>query len=414
MSSKNNGKMGQNNKVVVILYKVLILFYLCWGSHAWFTWWADFFEGFEDILVYSIFAVIAELYRRKMRIGLLYDTKLVLAILCMIIGQVLGSPFGPLLIPRLLLQFYPLYVLLSDYQNTPHILHFLMKCIAFILIPGLILHLIDLSIGLPALIPSIYGDSISYIFFNYGFLLKPIADYESDSGRFFSIFIEPGYLGVLLALLLYASRFDFSKKTTWVLCAGLIASFSLSGIVTALIGFFIIRVCNHNAKKVILPILLLIPVYFVGESYNRGDNYLNNLIIQRLQPDKKKGIAGNNRVGDEFDLYFDRMLNDGSILFGMGGKKATVMLGDKDGMIHGAGYKRYCVINGALSALFFFLFYYFLGIARHKNKNRIYLWGLFTMFVVSFIPLGYPLSTTWLTCIVLGHVNDRNKNAIYT
>ena len=75
--------MGQNNKVVVFLYKVLILFYLCWGAHAWFTWWADFFEGFEDILVYSIFAVIAELYRRKMRIELLRDTKLVLAILCM-------------------------------------------------------------------------------------------------------------------------------------------------------------------------------------------------------------------------------------------------------------------------------------------------------------------------------------------
>ena len=107
------------------------------------------------------------------------------------------------------------------------------------------------------------------------------------------------------------------------------------------------------------------------------------------------------------------MIEDGSILTGMGIDKANKLLSDDNGMIHGAGYKRYFVINGLLSGLFFFLFYFFMGPGRPMQKNKRYLWGLYVMFIISFLPLGYPLSTTWLVGYALGYANDTNNNAIY-
>lgn len=407
-----------NNKhkhlTISYLYRILILFYLCWGSHAWFTWWADFTDKYMTFVVNIVFFLIAEFYRRTMKVVLAKDSGILVALTFLLLAIFTSTDsFGPLLIPNALLRMYPLYVLLSDKKNAPSILSFLMTSISVILIPGLVMHVIDIAVGMPIGFPSVYGDSYAYIFSNYGFMLKPMADYETDSGRFFSVFIEPGYLGVLLSLLLYASKFDFKKKQTWILLCGLLASFSLSGIVTTIIGYTFIRLSKDMViKKMFLYVVLLLPVYFIGISYNDGDNQVNNLIIKRLQPDKENGLSGNNRVGEDFDIYFEKMVADGSILFGMGQVKAEKIFADENG-IHGAGYKRYCVINGALSAIFFLLFYFYLGPRRYLGKNKVYLWGLFVMYILSFLPLGYALSQTWLTCYMIGYVNDSNKNAIY-
>lgn len=56
----------------------------------------------------------------------------------------------------------------------------------------------------------------------------------------------------------------------------------------------------------LLYVVLLLPVYYIGISYNDGDNQVNNLIISRLMPDKEKGFSGNNRVSEDFDIYFEK------------------------------------------------------------------------------------------------------------
>ena len=399
---------------IAILYRILILFYLCWGSHAWFTWWADFTDKNITIALNIIFFLIAECYRRRMSIVLKRDKRIGIAVLCLVIAVVSGTEsFGPLLIPNTLLRIYPLYVLLSDKDNAPSILSFLVTSMSVILVPGLIMHIIDLTVGMPISVPSVYGESYAYIFFNYFFLLKPIAEYEAESGRFFSIFIEPGYLGILLSFPLYASKFDLTKKQTWILICGLIASFSLFGIVSSLVGYILIRLSKDLAvKKIVLFILLSLPVYYFGVTYNNGNNIINSLIIERLQPDDEKGISGNNRVGEVCDAYFDQMVADGSILYGMGYTKAEKMLGDETG-IHGAGFKFFCIINGALSAVLFLLFYFYVAPRRYIGKNKIYLWGLFLIYILAFFTQATPLATTWLTCYMLGYANDSNEKAIY-
>lgn len=398
---------------IAILYRILILFYLCWGSHAWFTWWADFTDKNMTIVVNIIFFLIAESYRRAKKIHLSKDNSVITAIIFLVLAVITGTEsFGPLLIPNTLFRFYPLYVLLSDKDNAPSILSFLVTSISVILVPGLVMHIIDLIEGMPMSIPSVYGDSYAYIFFNYGFMLKSIG-FEEGTGRFMSIFIEPGYLGILLAFLLYASRFDLKKTQTWILLGGLVFSFSLFGFVSSLIGYTFIRFSKNRAiNKILLFVLLLVPIYFIGVSYNNGDNPVNKLIIERLQPDDEKGFTGNNRVGESFDYYFEQMVLDGSILTGMGNTKAENVFADENG-IHGAGYKRYCVINGALSALLFLLFYFFVAPRRNFEKNKVYLYGLLVMFILAFIIQATPLSTTWLTCYMLGYANDSNEKAIY-
>ena len=113
--------MGNKLKLpfIVILYRMLILFYLCWGAHAWFTWWIDFLDKNETLFVNIIIFLIAETYRRKMSIPIINDKSIVSAILCLILGQVTGNAFGPMLIPNLLLRMYPIYILLCDDESNP-------------------------------------------------------------------------------------------------------------------------------------------------------------------------------------------------------------------------------------------------------------------------------------------------------
>ncbi len=56
--------------------------------------------------------------------------------------------------------------------------------------------------------------------------------------RFNGPFLEPGHLSMIVAILLYANKYDFkNNRYLWVLLVTIVLSFGLAGYVITIIGF---------------------------------------------------------------------------------------------------------------------------------------------------------------------------------
>lgn len=400
-------------KIILFLFRLLLLFEILWGAHAWFTWEITSSRMLHYFVLIAL-ALIAFAYKKKMRIRLCVSTNLMFAFCCYALAVLLNNRLSIPSIPGILLKIFPIWVALSDKINLSKNLQFIAKGIVFILIPGIILHIFLLINNLPA--PIIQkGDINSYFFFNYIFLLKPVEGLSYASIRFQSIFLEPGYLGTMLSFLLFALKFDFSKKYNYILLIGLLLSLSLAGYITTLIAYIIFLFIEKKSfKTFIKTAILLIVIYSCSLSYNDGNNYINITIIERLKLNDDKGITGNNRTGEATDFYYDQAIENGAIILGLGPERVNQINGGAadsagfDENIRGAGYKVYFVTYGIFSAFLFFLFYYYLGKSICKRNLNARLGFLF-LIILTFIQAAYPESTSWIYPYILGLLNYNEK-----
>ena len=411
-----------NNKFIDVTFRILILIYVLWGSHAWFTWELDSLDKMGQLSVNVLFFIIAYIYKVKNNIDLLTDTKTIFAVVLFTVPFFLHATLGPLLPINYVCKYFPIYVLLSDRARSEYYSNLIIRFLAIVIVPGVIIHTIIEYINFFPGYPIAYGNNSAYVFLNYVFSLKSISWYELDSHRFFSIFAEPGYAGCLFAFVLYASKYNFSKWETYVLIVGLALTFSLGGYVCAFVGYIFVLMSRGNTiRKMAFFALLLMPIYYVSIDYNHGDNFVNTLIIQRLQPDEEKGFTGNNRVSRVTDEYFDRLVKDGTIISGIGidgldkinGKGWQNDFEHQYELVRGSGYKMYLITHGVLFTLLYFLFYYVLACERFPKKNDKYIQGLFVFFVLLFLPTSYPTSLTWLVLYCLSFNNHINEVLIY-
>ena len=279
--------------------------------------------------------------------------------------------------------FYCVLHFNEDFKNE--IISFIEKAMIILLTPAIAVFLLRFVVSLPY-IPMVYTDSFGNepygLLQNYIFLIhhaEAIADLATFP-RFCGPFLEPGQLATFLAFLLYVLKFDFSKKSRYVLLIALLFSFSLAGYVLALIGAMMQK--SNNIKKFIPLIVVFSMIYVVGKNYNSGNNLLNNYILVRLEYDEEKGIAGNDRSSTiTDDLYENYVLkNTEYLLFGWEKYR-------KDA-IGGSGYKTYIVKYGIFSLIFILLFYLFTATGA-KNKKEMTM--LFILVVLSFLQRATPL-----------------------
>ena len=282
-----------------------------------------------------------------------------------------------------------LYILYStihfkeDFKNE--IISYLEKAMTILLAPALLIFFLRFVISLP-FIPMQYTDSFGNdpygLLQNYIFLIhhaEAIVDLASFP-RFCGPFLEPGQLATFLAFLLFVLKYDFSKRSRYILLFALICSFSLAGYVLALIGAMMQK---SNSIKKIVPLTIFFGfVYIVGINYNNGDNLLNKYILVRLEYDEERGIAGNDRSSTiTDDIYENYVLeNTEYLLFGWDKYR-------KDA-IGGSGYKTYIVKYGIFSLIFIFLFYLFTATGA-KNKKEMTMF--FILIILSFLQRATPL-----------------------
>ena len=265
-----------NNKFIDVTFRILILLYVLWGSHAWFTWELDSLDKMGQLSVHVFCFLIAYIYKVKNGIKLLTDTKTVLAIVLFTVPFFLHATIGPLLPVNYVCKYFPIYVLLSDRERSEYYSNLIIRFLAIVIVPGVIIHTIVEYIYFFPGAPISYGDNAAYVFMNYIFNLKSISWYELDSHRFFSIFTEPGYAGCLFAFVLYATKYNFRKWETYVLIVGLVLTFSLGGYVCAFVGYvFLLLSRDKSIKKILVFTLFLVPIYFVSIEYNHGDIDVN-------------------------------------------------------------------------------------------------------------------------------------------
>jgi hypothetical protein len=140
-------------------------------------------------------------------------------------------------------------LMICDTSSAKETLTFVSKFLAILFIPSLVLHLIFVVTSFPPSIPFTVEGNSMYLFYNYGILIKNIS-FEHEAVRFSSIFLEPGFLGTLCALLLYANRFQFKDKW-WMysIMLALLLSLSLAGYVTTLLGYIFCRYSQGLSVK---------------------------------------------------------------------------------------------------------------------------------------------------------------------
>ena len=399
------------NKLVSYLYILLVFSYIMLGNHAWFFW---FLEDGENsrlfIMVQMVGMILSYLFLKIKKIRLIKSPNVIIGFMFFLIAYMMQGDLGIGKLVLTISTIFTLWVLLSCATQYEYILKHLLILFSIILIPGMVLHIYMLINGILPGIPIFHPNNDNYYFFNYFVLLKGIGNYENDGLRFQSIFLEPGFLGTLMSFLLYTFRYNFAKyKLAWILLISLLLSLSLAGYILGMIGFIL---CQWSKGKkfisyIVVGIFLIIIVY-ISKTYNNGHNYLNEKIVERLEPEKGKGISGNNRVGDGTDYYFKRSLENGTFWFGIGTTEITKLNGGKgwentidyDNQIRGAGYKIFILRSGVICAFFYLLFYYFLS--RWNKVNRKYSVGFFFIIIATFIQAAYPESYAWLFPFILG------------
>lgn len=389
---------------IKLLFFLVILFELLWGAHAWFTW---NLAG-EENLIKLYFAtlvlfIISYVYKTKMKIKFRHNKGLIMAFLVYFIASVLMrhfvlSLFAPFFI---LITVYPAIVLAADTDHLDELRMFISKALACILLPGIILYVYFGLIGYPFSFLIEYPGNDVYIFYNYIFLIRGVL-YNSEGLKFQSVFLEPGYIGTLLAFMLYLNEYNLKKWYNKIMLLSLVISFSLAGYVTTIIGYGIyLKSKKSDFGRYVCFIALLLGSFLFFSNYKDGKNYLNENIFNRLQVDSNKGIKGNNRSLGQLDFYFSKYARSGDLLMGVSPDEIRIINGNSTGRengIAGAGYKIFFIQYGIMSTFFFFLFYYFLGC---NNFRSLYNKGFFFLIIITFIQASYPNSYSWIVPYII-------------
>ena len=225
--------------------------------------------------------------------------------------------------------------------------------------------------------------------YNY-FLFREFDQYDDGPGfaRFQSFFLEPGHLGTIVALFLFANRFDFLKKRNIVFLLAIILSLSASAYVLVGIGSLLYRHSKKSSSKFILGVLFVFAFIFFFTFYNDGDNVVNNLIFGKLTRDEG-AIEG--RVTLYVIQKFNNMWSTGNdLLFGTG-------LFGKDEFL-GAGIIIYFVQQGIVGTILLFLVYFCI----YKSCKSGYGLLFFFIYLISFSQRTYPYWDFFIIPFILG------------
>lgn len=282
-----------------------------------------------------------------------------------------------------------LYALKPEWKAD--LLSYITKWFSIILGISLLVYLLAITGIIPPIGRFVAGDLPYPPYENYIFFIKT-RGYNAFY-RFNGPFLEPGHLSMIVAILLYANKYDFkNNRYLWVLLVTIVLSFGLAGYVITIIGFLMIKLKSIR-NVVILSVVSFVSVYVVTDLWNDGDNPVNILIFERLKYDEKKGIAGNNRTVQATDKLFSTSSKYGELWLGLG----------KDGInnssIKGAGFKIYLLKNGIIATMLVFCLYWLL---MPRKCDKRYAYSFLVLMTLIFLQRAYPSWYTWLLPYILG------------
>lgn len=228
-------------------------------------------------------------------------------------------------------------------------------------------------------------------FLDYGFYIVVSDVRNFFIVRFQSVFMEPGHLGMMSSLLLYANKYNLRDKRNVIILISAIFTMSLVAYVLLVVGFFIF--CFFSSKKKIRMLSILIVVSMIigigGMTYYKlyPDSGFSEAILSRLVFDKKKGISGNNRTLPAFKKAFHEQMSElnKDFLFGYG---------ENDKRAKGSSASVFIFKYGITGLLFVINFY--IAICLSKKSPQVF--GFFILYAISFLQRPYA---TWFSQIAI-------------
>lgn len=371
---------------IYILYKYSLLLLFLASMQAGFMW------GIRDhILGMFVSIVTITFFITHKNIFIVSQKRLFICLLFVIAATIgvkenlnayLRSVF--ILLPCLFFFLIKREVIFKD------IIELITNFFAILLPISLLAFITSFFLHLPAFGYFEHPSGVYSIYTNYIIFIKsPFYDI-----RFSSIFLEPGHLGMICSFILFANKYNFKD---WRVISILICSLftlSLAGYVLILIGYLFILFLGGKItiSKILMSLFFLLGSYIFAISYNNGDNYVNEMIISRLELDEEKGFKGNNRVYGSLEDYFIFFIKSDNLWRGIGSQEFVAIRETET--FGGAGWKVYLLMNGLLSLSFIFLAYLYLGLKLSNDKLFAFLF--FLLFLLAFIQRAYPFWASWL------------------
>ncbi len=223
-----------------------------------------------------------------------------------------------------------------------------------------------------------FGDLYSYS--NYFFFLVDDRSIFQFIPRFQSVFLEPGQLGTVTALLLLMQHGQWKRWYNVMLIIATLISFSLSAYVLFTIAVFLSLWMQGREifKKICLSVGIIATIVIGSFYYNDGFNLVHDLIILRLEIEDGE-MVGDNRVQEGMQAEYETFLRSSDILLGKNFEREW----------GGAGYKIYLLDYGLVGLFLVAVFYI---ISLYSPNKRAYLSALILgalNFAVRDFPLWY-------------------------
>ena len=242
-----------------------------------------------------------------------------------------------------------------------------------------------LSISLIAWILFLLGyiSTIGYSdFMGYNFITHPLFICDPGAGitlpRFHGLFLEPGHIGMICALFLYANHYKLKSFDNVVFILSIILSFSSAAYIITLLGYVFYLYSRYGIKKIwkkMLPfvmLLLLIIVINLDE-----DSVIYQLVFRKFID--VDSIIEENRYESAFISYYSNKMSDwNNYLFGISDFDSSKFPGN-------SGIKFFLCRIG-LIGLLLVLWVSFTILKLHSCKSTIL---FFVLYVVSFIQRPY-------------------------
>lgn len=259
-----------------------------------------------------------------------------------------------------------------------------MGCLLAVSIPFYLLYLV----GFPIPHYHLVNPDFDYSYENYRFFLIDDRSTFDLVPRFHSVFLEPSHLGMACISLLFAQIGKWRRWYNIVLFVALILTFSLAAYVFLVIMLY--SASWMKGKAIIAKLMMLgglcLVVVVASLFYNKGDNLVNQLIVQRLTINEDGKLEGDNRVSSIFEREYDQMASSSEILVGRGSESM------KKFGFGNAGYRVYIYSNGLITVFVLIIFFAVVVSTSRNTKAKIV---MLLVHAISFIPHAVPVKQSF-------------------
>lgn len=214
--------------------------------------------------------------------------------------------------------------------------------------------------------------------------------------RFSSMFLEPGQFATPCVFLFYL----LGAKLNWrnfPFIIAIILSFSLVGIVLMFFCIFARKVLEGGKMLIFrlsFVLIFIAGIFFCFAQYADETNPVNQFVISRLEFDKDKGFAGNNRTSGAFDRNYEFYMKTSDKYLGIHERLKE----GNDWTFNCSGYKKEIVHFGIVGFTFLILFVT-LPLLYNRNLSSLF---FFIVVTISFFVRDLLQSPLWISIVIIG------------